>query len=157
MSANRSRRCRDQSSTGRTGLLGIGPAQLSVAVEPSFEAGKATADIRNVCREVVHALPQGGVLSPWEHRECDRHGDVDSGEGEELIHTCTVAPSRIAVLLATGLALGGGALAPAAFAGAQDAARDALLAVRVKTALVNDVELGTMPIDVVARGGAVTL
>ncbi len=74
-----------------------------------------------------------------------------------MIHTCTVAPSRIAVLLATGLALGGGALAPAAFAGAQDAARDALLAVRVKTALVNDVELGTMPIDVVARGGAVTL
>ena len=53
--------------------------------------------------------------------------------------------------------LGGALVAPEAFAGAQDAARDAQLAVRVKTALVNDVELGTMPIDVVARAGAVTL
>ena len=48
-------------------------------------------------------------------------------------------------------------VAPGAFASVQDAARDAQLAVRVKTALVNDVELGTMPIDVVARDGAVTL
>ena len=51
----------------------------------------------------------------------------------------------------------GGVLAAPAFAGGQDAAGDAQLAVRVKTALVNDVELGTMPIDVVARDGAVTL
>ena len=53
--------------------------------------------------------------------------------------------------------LGGALVTPEAFAGAQDAARDAQLAVRVKTALVNDVDLGTMPIDVVARDGAVTL
>ncbi len=59
-----------------------------------------------------------------------------------------------AVCLALGL---GGAAIPEAFAGAQDAARDAQLAVRVKTALVNDVDLGTMPIDVAVRGGAVTL
>ena len=64
---------------------------------------------------------------------------------------------RARVVLAC-LGLAGGALvAPGAFAGVQDAARDAQLAVRVKTALVNDVDLGTMPIDVVARDGAVTL
>lgn len=66
-----------------------------------------------------------------------------------------MAPSLAAVLTAVGLA--SGVFAPPAFAAAQDAARDAQLAVRVKTALVNDVELGTMPIDVAARDGAVTL
>ena len=62
------------------------------------------------------------------------------------------------VCLAIALAAGGcGALVSPAFAGSQDPVRDAQLAVRVKTALVNDVELGTMPIDVVVRNGAVTL
>ena len=62
------------------------------------------------------------------------------------------------VLLAIALAAGGcGVLVSPASAGSQDPVRDAQLAVRVKTALVNDVDLGTMPIDVVARDGAVTL
>ena len=55
------------------------------------------------------------------------------------------------------IVLGGALVAPGASAGVQDAARDAQLAVLVKTALVNDVDLGTMPIDVVVRDGAVTL
>ena len=57
-----------------------------------------------------------------------------------------------------GLAMGGGGpFAPAAFAGAQDAVRDAQIGVRVKTALINDVVLGTAPIDVAVQGGVVTL
>ena len=64
---------------------------------------------------------------------------------------------RLAGAVCLAVVLGGAFFAPGAFAGAQDPARDAQLAVRVKTALVNDVDLGTMPIDVVARDGAVTL
>ena len=81
----------------------------------------------------------------------------DSGEGKELIQTRRAARWRVAVFLATGLATGGGALAPAAFAGAQDAVRDAQIGVRVKTALINDVVLGTAPIDVEVQRGVVTL
>ncbi len=77
--------------------------------------------------------------------------------GRELIHTRGVPRLRLAAFLAAGLTVAcAGALAPA-FAGAQDPVRDAQLAVRVKTALINDPVLGTMPIDVAARAGAVTL
>ncbi|MCY4508723.1 MAG: BON domain-containing protein, partial [Acidobacteria bacterium] len=64
---------------------------------------------------------------------------------------------RLGGAVCLAVVLGGALVAPEAFAGAQDAARDAQLAVRVKTALVNDVERGTMPIGVVGRAGAVTL
>ncbi len=64
---------------------------------------------------------------------------------------------RLAAAVCLAVALGGACFAPGASAGVQDAAGDAQLAVRVKTALVNDADLGTMPIDVVARDGAVVL
>ena len=85
---------------------------------------------------------------------------VTGAKSETMEHgeAWNFARSRVAVILAMGLAVGGGgAPAPAAFAGAQDAVRDAQIAVAVKTALINDVVLGTAPIDVAVQGGVVTL
>jgi hypothetical protein len=85
----------------------------------------------------------------------DLAAEPTSRLGEELVHTRSVARSRVAVFLAMGLAMGGCCtLAPAAFAGAQDAVRDAQIGVRVKTALINDAVLshraGTGPPDLAA-------
>ena len=78
---------------------------------------------------------------------------------------CLSLPARAAARrrrlrrLAAALALAGAAAAGAAGCAARSptAVADARTAVRVKTALVNDVELGALPIDVRAQGGVVTL
>ncbi len=54
-------------------------------------------------------------------------------------------------------ALPGAASAQTAAAATQIAVEDALVAVRVKTALVNDVDVGELPIEVHAAAGVVTL
>ncbi len=60
----------------------------------------------------------------------------------------------LVLVLATGAA---GCAARSGPSARGNAVADAQTAVRVKTALVNDLELGTLPIDVQARGGVVTL
>lgn len=61
--------------------------------------------------------------------------------------------------LTAALALGGiaAAVSSGCAARSRTAVENAQTAVRVKTALVNDVEVGTLPIDVEAAGGVVTL
>ena len=62
----------------------------------------------------------------------------------------------LALALAAAAAVAGCAARAGPPAGGNPVA-DAQMAVRVKTALVNDLELGTLPIDVQASGGVVTL
>lgn len=77
-----------------------------------------------------------------------------------MFHRLAAIPFR---RLSAALALTGVLAASAAGCSARSAApvstavADAQLAVRVKTALVNDVALGVLPIDVEARSGVVTL
>ncbi len=64
--------------------------------------------------------------------------------------------AALALILAV-LAGGSGCAARSGAPAGGDVVADAQTAVRVKTALVNDLELGTLPIDVQAVGGVVTL
>ena len=77
---------------------------------------------------------------------------------------CLTTPNRIrqhARRLTAGLSLLALAAATAGSSGCAARSRTAIenaqTAVRVKTAIVNDVELGTLPIDVEAAGGVITL